>query len=440
MSPAGTLWRAAATLAAPALPLWLARRAARGREFPARLAERRGIAGLARPEGPLLWLHAASVGETQSVLPLIARLHEARPDLAVLLTTATVTAARLIADRLGERAADPERSGALPGRPWLVHQFAPLDVPPWLARFLDHWRPDAAGFVESELWPNVLAALAARRVPAALVNARLSARSFARWRLAPGLARRLLGGFALVLPQSRADADRLARLGAIVAPPGNLKLATPPLPADPAEHARLAALFGADPVWVAASTHPGEEALVLAAQRRARETVPDLRLILVPRHPERGEEVAAEARAAGFAAPRRSAGQDPSGPVWIADTLGELGLFYRLGLGAFVGGSLVARGGQNPLEPARLGLPVAFGPHMGNFAEIAAMLRAAGAASEVAGPEALAAWILRLVHEPAWRGAAARAAAAAAAAHAMVLDRMAEGLLRLLPAGEHTEG
>ena len=309
------LWRAAATLAAPALPLWLARRAARGKEFPARLAERRGIAGLPRPPGRLLWLHAASVGETQSVLPLIARLHEARPDLAVLLTTATVTAARLIPGRLGERAAEPERSGRLPGRPWLMHQFAPLDVPSWIARFLDHWRPDAAGFVESELWPNAIAALRQRNTPAALVNARLSPRSFARWRFAPGLARGLLAGFALVLPQSAGDADRLARLGATVEPPGNLKLATPKLPADPAEQARLATLFGADPVWVAASTHPGEEALVLAAHRSALADIPGLRLILAPRHPERGAEVAEVAAAAGFAAPRRGAGADPAGEL-----------------------------------------------------------------------------------------------------------------------------
>jgi 3-deoxy-D-manno-octulosonic-acid transferase len=440
VSPAGALWRAAATLAAPALPLWLARRARRGKEFPARLPERRGIARLPRPAGRLLWLHAASVGETQSVLPLIARLRESRPDLAVLLTTATVTAARLIGDRLGERAADPERSGLLPGHPWLIHQFAPLDVPAWISRFLDHWRPDAAGFVESELWPNALTALRTRAIPVALINARLSARSFARWRLAPGLARRLLRAFALVLPQSAGDAERLARLGATVSPPGNLKLATPPLPADETERARLAALFGADPVWVAASTHAGEETQVLAAHRLALAAVPALRLILAPRHPERGAEVAETAAAAGFAAGRRSAGEDPDGPVWIADTLGELGLWYRLGLGAYVGGSLIPRGGQNPLEPARLGLPVAFGPDMGNFAEIATMLRAAGAASEVADAAALAAWAVRLVREPAWRAEAGRAAATAAATHAMVLDRMAEGLLGLLPAGEHTEG
>lgn len=440
MSAAAVLWRAAATVAAPALPHWLARRAARGKEFPARLPERQGIAALPRPPGPLLWLHAASVGETQSVLPLLARLRQVRPDLAMLLTSGTVTSARLLHARLGAEGVEPERSGVLPGHPWLIHQFAPLDVPAWIARFLGHWRPDAVGLVESELWPNALAALRQRNIPVALINARLSPRSFARWRFAPGLARDLLAGFALVIPQSAADADRLARLGARVAPPGNLKLATPPLPADEAERARLAALFGDDPVWVAASTHAGEETQVLAAHGRARARVPSLRLILAPRHPERGGEVAAACLAAGFPAPRRSTGADPGGPVWIADTLGELGLLYRLGLGAYVGGSLVPRGGQNPLEPARLGLPVAFGPDMGNFAEIAAMLRATGAATEVPDADGLGVWAVRLATDPAWRVQAGRAAAAAAASHAMVLDRIAEGLLRLLPAGEHTEG
>ncbi len=432
---AAALWRLAATLAAPALPFWLARRAARGKEFPARLAERRGIATLARPPGPLLWLHAASVGETQSVIPLIQCLKTHRPDLAILFTTATVTAARLLPDRLG-LAADPAASGAMRGASWLVHQFAPLDVPAWLDRFLDHWRPDAAAFVESELWPSALSALRRRGVPTALVNARMSPRSAARWRLAPGLARDLLSGFDLILPQSAGDSERLARLGArALAPPGNLKLAAPPLPVDEAEHARLAALYGTDPVWAAASTHPGEEELVLEAHRLALAEVPRLRLILAPRHPERGAAVAEAALAAGFAVPRRSCGQDPAGPVWIADTIGELGLIYRLALGAFVGGSLVPKGGQNPLEPARLGRPVAFGQHTGNFAEIAETLCSAGGATEVADARALAAWAVRLARDPAWREGAGKAAAAAAALHQGVLDRTVVGLLRLLPAG-----
>lgn len=433
MTAVATIWRLAASAAAPALPAWLALRAARGKEFPARLGERRGRSTLPRPPGPLLWIHAASVGETQSILPVLPRLRDGRPDLAVLLTTATVTAARLIPARLG-LAADPARSGIFPGAPWLIHQFAPLDVPAWIARFLDHWRPDAAAFVESELWPNLLAAVAARRIPAALINARLSPRSAARWRRAGSLATHLLGTFSIILPQSAADAARLAGLGAPpLAPAGNLKFAAPPLPVDEAERARLAAVLGSAPVWVAASTHPGEEERVLEAHALARQALPDLRLILAPRHPERGAEVAALAHRLGFPATRRSAGEGPVGSVWVLDTLGELGLAYRLGLGAFVGGSLVAKGGQNPLEPARLGRPVALGPHTEHFAEIAAGLVSAGAASRVHTPGALADWVVRLVRDPAWREAAGKAGAAFAAPHQGVLDRTVQALLRLIP-------
>lgn len=438
MTAAATLWRLAASAAAPLLPAWLALRATRGKEFPARLAERRGESAILRPAGRLLWIHAASVGETQSILPVLARLRDARPDLSVLLTTATVTSARLIPARLG-LAGDPARSGAFPDAPWLIHQMAPLDVPGWIARFLDHWRPDAAAFVESELWPNLLGAVFARGIPAALINARLSPRSAARWRRARSLAATLLGRFAVVLPQSTADASRLIELGALsLGPAGNLKFAAPPLPFDEAERARLAAVLGAAPVWVAASTHPGEEEKVLAAHALARRTLPDLRLILAPRHPERGAAVAGLARASGFGATRRSLGEDPSAPVWVLDTLGELGLAYRLGLGAFVGGSLVPKGGQNPLEPARLGRPVALGPHTEHFAEIVSGLLAAGAASPVQDAASLAAWVERLAADAAWREAAGRAAAAFAAPHQRVLDRTVEALLRLIP-GE-TEG
>jgi len=430
---AAALWRLAASAAAPAIPLWLGLRAARGKEFPARLGERRGRTTLPRPDGRLLWIHAASVGETQSILPVLPALRAARPDVSILLTTATVTSAQLILARLGLRG-DPARSGAFTDVPWLVHQVAPLDVPAWIARFLDHWRPDAAAFVESELWPNMLAAVSARRIPAALLNARLSPRSAARWRRAQGLAARLLGTFSIILPQSTADAARLAALGAPpLAPAGNLKFAAPPLPVDEAERARLAALIGAAPVWVAASTHPGEEERVLEAHATARKEVADLRLILAPRHPERGAEVAEVARRIGFDAPRRSLGEQPSAAVWILDTLGELGLAYRLGLGAFVGGSLVAKGGQNPLEPARLGRPLAVGPHTEHVEEVVSGLVSAGAASRVRDPADLAAWVGRLVCDPGWRESAGRAASAFAAPHQGVLDRTVHALLRLLP-------
>jgi 3-deoxy-D-manno-octulosonic-acid transferase len=428
------LWRAAGMVAAPLLPLWLEQRARRGKEFPARLGERRGIAGLARPAGRLLWLHAASVGESLSALPLLAALRHARPQISVLVTTGTVTSARLLAQRLGGPEAAPDRSGAMPASPWALHQVAPLDVAPWCGRFLDRWRPDAAVFVESEIWPAMLSALRQRRIPAALVNARLSERSARRWRRAPGLAAEALSTFSVILAQTRADAARLSALaGRAVTSPGNLKHAAPPLPADPAEQARLAARIGRRPVWVAASTHPGEEEEVLAAHRAALASVPDLMLILAPRHPERGAAVAALAAAAGFAGPRRSRGEDPDGPVWVADTLGELGLWYRLALGAFLGGSLVPHGGQNPLEPARLGLPVAFGPHTGNFAEVAAALLAAGAATRVGDARSLTAWIQRLVSDGSWRAHAGAAAAAAAGRGAEALDLTLAALLPLLP-------
>lgn len=434
MSLALSLWRLGGRLAAPLIPLWLAGRARRGKEFPARLAERHGQAGLPRPAGALLWLHAASVGESLSALPLLAALRAARPWLSVVVTTGTVTSARLLAARLGGPAAVPDRSGEMPASPWLAHQVAPLDVVPWTGRFLAHWRPDAAVFVESELWPAMLGEIRARRIPAALVNARLSARSAARWGRARGVAAEVLGTFGVILAQTEGDAARLSALAGRAVPcPGNLKHVAPPLPADAEELARLAALLGARPAWVAASTHPGEEEQVLAAHRLALAAVPDLLLILAPRHPERGAAVAAVAEASGFAASRRSLGAAPAGPVWIADTLGELGLWYRLARGAYLGGSLVPHGGQNPLEPARLGRPVAFGPHTANFAEVTEELLAAGAATRVAGPEALAAWIRRLVAEPGWASGAGAAAAVAAGRGTEALDRTLAALLPLLP-------
>ena len=244
---AARAWSLAATLATPAVRLLLRRRAARGKEDPTRLGEREGIDATPRPPGKLLWLHAASVGEAVSVLPVL----QALPDtLAVLFTTGTLTSARLLAQRLPEL--------GLAGR--VLHRFGPLDVPAWSARFLDHWRPDAACFLESELWPNLLAACRQRRIPTSLLNARLSVRSAARWCNLPGFAAEILGGFTWIAAQSEADAARLASLGGnAVGAPGNLKTAAAELPADPAELARLAAMIGNRPGWLAASTHPGDE-------------------------------------------------------------------------------------------------------------------------------------------------------------------------------------
>ncbi len=409
-------WHSAASLAAPSLRLMLRRRAARGKELLHRLPERRGIDPALRPPGRLLWLHAASVGESRSVLPVLQALP---PDLNVLFTTGTVTSAALLAERLP----------AL-GLHQVLHRFVPLDVPAWAARFLDHWQPDAAAFVESELWPNLLAACRDRDIPAMLVNARLSARSAQGWGRAPGFARHILGGFCQVQAQSAEDAARLQALGARnVTAPGNLKLSAPPLPADPAELARLQHLLDGRPVWLAASTHPGEDEVALTVHRALAPTHPGLLTIVAPRHPARGAAVAA-----ALASPRRSLQQDPpaAAGLWVADTMGELGLLYRLVPLAFVGRSLTGQGGQNPWEPARLGCAVAVGPHTGNFAEAVAALASAGGLTQVADAAGLEAWVDAMLRDPARRAEAGAAAQAAATGAPDLPARTAQALLELM--------
>lgn len=423
MTPTASLWAAAATAAAPALRVMLRLRLRRGKELAGRLAERRGVDPTPRPPGRLLWLHAASVGETVSILPVLAALGELAPELSVLLTTGTVTSAALLERRLE---AGPRQR--------VLHRFAPLDVPAWAGRFLDHWRPDAAGLVESELWPNLLLACRRRGVKLMLLNARMSPRSYAAWRRLPGLARAVLGCFTQVRAQSEQDAARLRALGArAVSAPGDLKFAAPKLPVDPAELERLRTVLAGRPVWLAASTHPGEEALIFAVHHTLAPAHPGLLTILVPRHPERGAAIAGEAD--GIALRRRALGEAPPGQgIWLADTLGELGLWYRLAGIVFVGRSLLGPGGgQNPLEPARLGCAVAVGLHTGNFTEAVGTLEAAGALTRVADAPALAAWVAAMLADPARRAASGEAGAAAAASCADLPRRTAEALLDLLP-------
>jgi 3-deoxy-D-manno-octulosonic-acid transferase len=418
------LWAAATTVAAPGLRLALRFRQRRGKEMPGRLAERRGIDRTPRPPGRLIWLHAASVGETTSILPVLPALIEAAPSATILLTTGTVTSAELLAQRL-----DP----ALASR--VLHRFAPLDVPAWATRFLDHWRPDAAGFVESELWPNMLAACRARAIPVMLINGRLSERSLAQWRRVPALARHVLGGLARVQSRSETDAERLRELGCrCVTSPGDLKLAAPSLPVDQAELQLLRTLLADRPVWLAASTHPGEEALIFAVHRMLAADHPGLLTIIAPRHPERGPAIAAESE--GIDVARRSLGEAPPAEgAWIVDTLGELGLWYRLCRIAFVGRSLIAPGGgQNPLEPARLGCAIAVGPHTGNFSDHVAMLRASGGLTVVRHAAELAGWVDALLRDPERRRAMGDAASASLQRHGDLPRQTAAALLDLLAA------
>jgi 3-deoxy-D-manno-octulosonic-acid transferase len=353
-------------MAVPAADVVLNYRLKRGKELADRLPERRGQSRIARPDGPLVWLHSASVGEMLSILPLVERIR-AR-DTNVLVTAGTVTAAELAERRLP---------------PGVIHQFAPLDVPQFVARFLDHWRPDLALFVESDLWPNLIMAGAARNIPLILVNGRLSERSFGRWQTLPRTIGALLSCFDLCLAQTAGDAARYAGLGAPrYVTTGNLKLDVPAPPADASRLLALQAALGARPVIAAASTHPGEEIELVDVHRRLKPSFPGLLTILVPRHPERGPGIVGIARGAGLKSAQRSLGELPERDteIYVADTLGELGLIYRVAPIVFIGGSLVSHGGQNPIEAAKLGAAILHGPHVWNFAEIYAALDAAGGA------------------------------------------------------------
>jgi 3-deoxy-D-manno-octulosonic-acid transferase len=417
----GPAWALAATAAAPGLRLMLKRRAGRGREVAARLPERFGIDPTPRPPGRLLWLHAASVGETLSALPLVAALP---PRITTLFTTGTVTSAAMLVQRVAEL--------GLTDR--VLHRFVPLDVPAWGARFLDHWQPDAACFVESELWPNLLAACRRRRIPMALVNARLSARSAAAWARAPGFAREVLAGFAWIEAQSPADAARLRALGAApVAASGNLKYAGPVLPADATAVESLAKLLGDRPRWLAASTHIADDAVVAATHLALSRRHPGLLTCIAPRHPQRGA-----ALAQAFSAPRRALGQaPPAGPgIWVADTLGELGLLFRAIPIVFMGKSFAGGGGQNPIEPARLGCAVATGPDTQNFADAIFGLRQAGAVQVVQNEAGLIAWVDAMLRDPAARRAmgeaAIRATTQAGDLPALLAERLAALMERRL--------
>jgi 3-deoxy-D-manno-octulosonic-acid transferase len=403
------LYALATALAAPAAPWWLRRRTARGKELAERWRERLGETTLPAAGRPTVWCHAASVGETASLLPLIDAL--TGRGHAVVLTTGTVTSARLARERLA--------AGA-------VHQFAPLDHRPWLARFIDHWRPGLALRVESDIWPNTLDTLRARGVPVVQVNARLSAAAAARWSWTPGLARAAFGALELVLAQSEADRARFARLGAPrcqVA--GNLKLALPPLPHDAAALAALRAAIGERPLWLAASIHPGEDAVVAQAHTAVTARHPGALLIAVPRHAERGAEMAAGFAARGLRAARRSRGEaiDAATDVYVADTMGELGLLYRLARVVMMGKTYAVGGGQNPVEPAQLGCALIWGPDMSNFADIAAALERAGAALRVPDPAGLGAALAELLADGPRRARMAEAARAELAAGAEALPR-----------------
>lgn len=389
-----------------------------------RVRERLGYASLPRPGRQLIWFHAASVGESLSVLTLIRRLGEQLPGAEFLITSGTPTSAELIEKRMPPRCR---------------HQFPPLDSAAAVDRFLAHWRPDLGVFVESELWPQMLVRARRTGCPLVLLNARLSERSAEGWKKRPETARFILDQFDLLVTQNQRTADNLAAMGAAperIRPGSNLKAVSAPLPADENTLADLRTALGQRPVWVASSTHEGEEETVLAAHRLLLQRHPDLCLLLAPRHPERGDAVEALVAAAGFTSARRSAGQRlaPDTQVYLADTLGEVGTWYALSPLVFLGGSLREIGGHNPFEPMQAGAAVISGKGHYNFAETYAELTRLGAAAEVTSAEQLAEKLSLWLKEPQKLDAARTAAAQFISRQSDQLDQTVASLLALLPA------
>lgn len=388
-----TLYRLAGKAGTPVLRRLLARRATRGKEDPARLGERRGIASLPRPEGKLIWLHAASVGEAQSALSLIHTLQNDYPDIFILVTTGTVTSATLMAERLdGTRA---------------FHQYAPLDQINWVRRFLDYWHPALALRIESEIWPNAFLSLKERGIPLVLLNARLSPKSIKGWQRVPDKTRlEIFTSISHVLAQNEAQADQYEALGCVSASSGgNLKYAAAPLPFDASHLKTLQEATKGRKIWLYASTHSGEEMLAADTHLALRKKIPGLLTIIVPRHPERGEDIEADLRRPDLNLTRR--GADMRLPladtdIYIADTLGELGLFYRLSPVACIGRSFSADGGggHNPIEAAQLDTAILYGPYIQNWQAVYDDMWIAGAVKRVNAPENLPEALWKALEHP----------------------------------------
>ena len=422
-SPGLALYRGGTLLLAPLARSFLELRVQRGKEDRARLGERLGYPTLPRPAGDLVWLHGASIGEGLALLPLIAALRHR--GFVPLLTTGTGSSAAMLDGRLPD--------GAL-------HQRAPLDLPAALKTFLDHWRPAMLVLAESELWPNILRACEMRTIPVVVVNGRLSLRSHARWRRAPGSARALFGAPRLVLAQTDEHAARFSDLGARdVRVAGNLKHDRAPPPADPEELARLRAEVDTRPVLVAASTHPADEPIVLRTVGHILKKHRDLLTVIVPRDVARGATVAAMARDVDFVAALRSEGGAITAQtdVLVADTFGEMGLWLRLASVAFIGKTFDG-GGQTPIEAAQCGAAIVHGPSVDAFADVFAALDRDGGAICVRDGDALAEAIIALLADPTRRRSLARAAAVTVEGMRGATARTLDALTPLLSTGAAT--
>lgn len=365
----------------------LKRRVKSGKEDETRTGERKGIASLSRPAGTLIWMHGASVGETSMLLPLIRRLLEDDPKLHILVTSGTMTSAKIMAERLPDRA---------------FHQMVPLDGPTFVARFLAHWQPDLAVWAESEIWPNLVLQTKAARAKMALINARMNQSSIDRWRDKRGFARKVFSCFDMILPADTLTHNALKFLGGnVISQVGNLKWSAPALEFDKSEASKLREAAGHRPIWLAASTHAPEEAYILTAHLSGPAKKSKALLIWVPRHPERGADVAALCAGQDIAVRSKGDALTEDTSIYIMDTLGEMGLALDLATVAFVGGSLdKSLTGHNPLEPARANVPILTGPYVDSFTEIYAELFNHNAAMRVKSAKQLEKSVMALLMDP----------------------------------------
>lgn len=389
MSLLASLYRLLTDLGAPVINAYLKRRLRKGREDAERFTERLGQPSKPRPKGALIWCHGASVGEANAILILIERLRQMVPHINILLTTGTVSSARLMEARLP---------------PSVIHQYLPVDRMAYVQNFLNHWQPDLVLWTESEIWPNMLASLHARLIPAVLLNGRMSDKSFRHWQRWKGWTRTLLGPFRLALTQSEDERVRFMALGIKNAHCiGNMKYAAKPLPYTESALLRLQQAIGDRPVWLMASTHRGEEEIALSTHTTLRQNFPDILTIIAPRHVMRGHEIAMLCQKQNNRCASRSKDESitPETEIYLADTMGELGLFYHLSPVMAMGGSFVPHGGHNPIEPAQLGCGIILGPEMFNFSAITSEFKQHEAALQLNGGNELSYTVERLLRNPA---------------------------------------
>ena len=396
-----------------------------GKEDPNRIDERRGVSNATRPQGELIWFHACSVGESLALLGLIEDVLEERPSTNILITTGTTTSANLIQSRLPSRA---------------IHQYIPIDVGKFVKKFLNHWKPDIAIFTESELWPCLIYYTFKQKVPLILINARISQKSFSKWRWLKGIASSILSSFSVILCQDEKTASFIKKLSNLKISPqitGSLKQSAAPLPFIESERTKISDQVRGRPVWLAASTHENEELTIARAHAFAKRFSRQLLLIIAPRHPNRGKEICSNLRNLGWKVSLRSNGEgiNTNTEIYIADTLGEMGLWYRFSPICFMGGSLVKVGGHNPFEPAALGSAVLHGPYIWSAAEAYEILGASKASLQVQTPEELSQAVIDLLN-PDTAASMAHSAWEACSKDAEASSRALDEILKVLTNSE----